>query len=63
MGSVIQASGMVLFEDALKAGTLVEDLWSNASVRTTPVVDLAPQVGSHPDLGGLVWGPRGLVPV
>ena len=42
---------MVLFEDALKAGTLVEDLWSNASVRTTPVVDLAPQVGSHPDLG------------
>ena len=50
-GSVIQASGMVLFEDALKAGTLVEDLWSNASVRTTPVVDLAPQVGSHPDLG------------
>ena len=52
-GSVIQASGMVLFEDALKAGTLVEDLWSNANVRTTPVVDLAPQVGSHPDLG--VW--------
>jgi len=50
-GSVIQASGMVLFEDALKAGTLVEDLWSNASVRTTPVVDLASQVGSHPDLG------------
>ena len=54
---VIQASGMVLFEDALKAGTLVEDLWSNASVRTTPVVDLAPQPG------GVVWGPRGLVPV
>ena len=46
-----QPSGMVLFEDALKTGTLVEDLWSNASVRTIPVVDLAPQVGSHPNLG------------
>ena len=51
-GSVIEASEMVLFEDALKAGTLVEDLWSNASVRTTPVIDLAAQVGSHPGLGG-----------
>ena len=50
-GSVIQASGMVLFEDALKAGTLVEDLWSNASIRTTPVVNLAPHVRSHPNLG------------
>ena len=41
-GSVIQASGIVLFEDALEAGTLVADIWLAASVRTTPVVDLAP---------------------
>ena len=49
-GSVIQASGMVLFEDGLKPGTLVVDIWSAASVRTTPVVNLA-HVRSHPDLG------------
>ena len=41
-GSVIQASGMVLFEDALEAGTLGVDIWSAPSVRTTPVVKLAP---------------------
>ena len=50
-GSVIQASGMVLFEDGLKPGTLVVDIWSAASVRTTPVVNLAPHVRSHPDMG------------
>ena len=50
-GSVIQASGMVLFEDGLKPGTLVVDIWSAASVRTTPVVNLAPHGRSHPDLG------------
>ena len=50
-GSVIQASGMVLFEDALKAGTIVVDIWSAASVRTTPVVNLEPHVRSHSDLG------------
>ena len=50
-GSVIQAYGMVLFEDGLKPGTLVVDIWSAASVRTTPVVNLAPHVRSHPDLG------------
>ena len=50
-GSVIQASGMVLFEDGLKPGTLVVDIWSATSVRTTPVVNLAPHVRSHPDLG------------
>ena len=50
-GSVIQASGMVLFEDALEAGTLGVDIWSAPSVRTTPVVTLAPHVRSHPDLG------------
>ena len=27
------------------------DIWSAASVRTTPVVNLAPHVRSHPDLG------------
>ena len=40
-GSFIQASGMVQFEDALKAGILVEDIWSNAIIQTTPVVNLA----------------------
>ena len=50
-GSVIQASEMVLFEDALEAGTLGVDIWSTPSVRTTPVVTLAPHVRSHPDLG------------
>ena len=50
-GSVIQASGIVLFEDALKAGILVVDLMSAASVCTTSVVNLEPHVRSHPDLG------------
>ena len=50
-GSVIQASGMVLFEDGLEAGTLGMDIMSAPSVRTTPVVTLAPHVRSHPDLG------------
>ena len=50
-GSVIQASGMVLFEDGLKPGTLVVDIWSAASVRTTPVVNLVPNVRSHTNLG------------
>ena len=50
-GSVIQASGMVLFEDGLEAGTLGMDIMSAPSVRTTPVVNLAPHVRSHPDLG------------
>ena len=35
-GSVIQASEMALFEDALKAGTLVVDIWSSVSVQNTP---------------------------
>ena len=60
-GSVIQASGMVLFEDALKAGTLVVDLRSAASVRTTPLVNLAPHARSHPDPGAGCGGPNGLV--
>ena len=50
-GSVIQASGMVLFEDGLDAGTLGVDIWSAPSIRTTPVVNLAPHVRNHPDLG------------
>ena len=40
--SVNQASVMVLFEDALEAGTLGVDIWSAPSIRTTPVVNLAP---------------------
>ena len=50
-GSVIQASGMVLFEDGLEAGTLGMDIMSAPSVRTTPVVPLARCVRSYPDLG------------
>ena len=46
-GSVIQASGMVLFEDALKAGTLVVDTVSAASFCATPVVNLEPHVTSQ----------------
>ena len=49
--SVIQAFGMVLFEDGLKPGTLAVDIWSAASVCTTPVVNLAPHVRSHANLG------------
>ena len=40
-----------MFEDVLKTGTLVVDIWSATSVRTTPVVNLAPHVRSHPELG------------
>ena len=50
-GSVIQASGMVLFEDGLEAGALGVDIMSAPSVCTTPVVNLEPHVRSHPDLG------------
>ena len=50
-GSVIQASGMVLFEDGLEAGALGVDIMSAPSIRTTPVVNLASQVRSHSDLG------------
>ena len=50
-GSVIQASGMVLFEEALMAGTLVMDILSAASICTILVVNLEPHVRSHPDLG------------
>ena len=50
-GSVIQASGMVLFEDGLEAGALGVDIMSAPSVRTTPVVNLEPHVRSHSDLG------------
>ena len=50
-GSVIQASEMALFEDALKAGTLVMDILSIGSVCTNPVVNLEPHVRRHPHLG------------
>ena len=50
-GSVIQASGMVLFEDGLEAGALGVDIMSAPSVCTTPVVNLEPHVRSHSDLG------------
>ena len=50
-GSVIQASGMVLFEDALKARTLAVDILSATSVCATPVLSLEPHLRSHPELG------------
>ena len=50
-GSVIQASGMVLFEDGLEARALGVDIMSAPSIRTTPVVNLASHVRSHPNLG------------
>ena len=50
-GSVIQASGMVLFEDALKAGTIVVDILSATSVCTSPVVNLESHLRCHPDPG------------
>ena len=50
-GSVIQASGMVLFEDGLEAGALGVDIMSAPSVRTTPVVNWASHERSHSDLG------------
>ena len=56
--AVIQASGMVLFEDGLEAGALGVDIMSAPSVRTTPVVNLESHVRSHSDLGvsvGLKW--------
>ena len=49
--SVIQTSEMVLFGDALKAGTLEVDILFAASVCITPVVNLEPYVRSHLDLG------------
>ena len=50
-GSVIQASGMVLFEDGLEAGALGVDIMSAPRVHITPVVNLASHVRSHSDLG------------
>ena len=60
LGSVIQASGMVLFEDALKAGTLVEDIWSDASIRPIPVVSLVPLFAEPSRPGCVAWGRSGL---
>ena len=48
---IIQATGMVLFEDVLKTGNIVVDIWSASSVCTTPVVNLAPHARSHSNLG------------
>ena len=50
-GSVIQASGMVLFEDGLEDGTQGVDIMSAPRICTTPVVNLASHVRSHPNLG------------
>ena len=50
-GSVIQVSGIVLFEDVLKAGTLILNIGSVTSFCTTPGVNLAPHLRSHRNLG------------
>ena len=47
--SVIQASGMVLFEDVLKAGTLVVDILPDTSIYATPMVYFAPHAWCHPN--------------
>ena len=46
-GSVIQASGMVIFEDVLMTDTTAADTWLACSVRTNPVVNLAAHASSH----------------
>ena len=44
-GSVIQASGMVIVEDASRTVAWLPDYHSGASVRTSPGVNLAPLRG------------------
>ena len=44
-GSVIQASGMVVVEDASRTAAWLPDYHSGASVRTSPGVNLAPLRG------------------
>ena len=51
-GSVIQASGMVIFEDVLMADTAAADTWLACSIHTNPVVNLAVHASSHLTLGG-----------
>ena len=51
-GSVIQASGMVIFEDVLMTDTAAADTWLACSVRTNPVVHLAAHASSHLTQGG-----------
>ena len=59
-GSVIQASGMVTFEDVLMTDAAAADTWLACSVRTNPVVNLVAHACSHltqggcPHLGSLV---------
>ena len=54
-GAVIQASGMVTFEDVLMTDATAADTWLACSVRTNPVVNLVAQQpfdpGGPPSLG------------
>ena len=50
--SVIQASGMVIFEDVLMTDAAAADTWLACSVRTNPVVHLAAHASSHLTQGG-----------
>ena len=60
VGSVIQASGMVTFEDVLMTYSAAADTWLACSVRTIPVVNLVAHAtsrltqGGRPNLGSLV---------
>ena len=51
-GSVIQASGMVIFEDVLMTDVAAADTWLACSVHTKPVVHLAAHASSHLTQGG-----------
>ena len=55
VGSVIQASGMVTFEDVLMTDAATADIWLASSIRTNPVVNLVAQQpfdpGGPPSLG------------
>ena len=46
-GSVIQASGMVIFEDVLMTDAAAADTWLACSLHTKPVVHLVAHASSH----------------
>ena len=46
-GSIIQASGMVIFEAVLMTDAAAADTLLTCSIRTNPVVHLAAHVSSH----------------
>ena len=51
-GSVIQVSGMLIFEDVLMTDAAAADTWLACSVRTNPVVNMVAHASSHLTQGG-----------